>query len=52
MNWTRAIKKDPNAIEPKWYLNTHQSPVIIDPFPLVSDVHEKYQIAHAAEIIN
>ena len=52
MNWTRAIRKAPKAMDPRWYLNTHQRPLIRDPLPFESDVLVKYQIAQAAEIMN
>jgi hypothetical protein len=51
MNWTRAIKNDPNAIDPKWYLNIHHIPLVIEPFPFESELLLKYQIAQAAEIV-
>ena len=47
-----AIKKAPKAIEPRWYLKTHQSPVSKDPWPFESEEQLKYQMATLAEIIN
>jgi hypothetical protein len=52
MNSTTAIMKEPNAMEPKWYLRIHLIPWQIDPLPAVSLVCEKYQIAHADATIN
>jgi hypothetical protein len=52
MNWTTAIIKLPKAIDPKWYLKIHQKPRHKDPFPDVSLVNEKYQIAQAAATMN
>ena len=52
MNWTSAIKNAPKAIEPRWYLNTHQKPLMSDPLPLESEVQLKYQRAQAAQMTN
>jgi hypothetical protein len=44
--------KDPKAIEPKWYLITHQYPLVNEPDPFESEVELKYHIEHAADITN
>ena len=52
MSYTIAIIQAPNAMEPKWYLNIHFTPVKTEPFPPVSLVWEKYQTHAAAAIMN
>ena len=52
MNCTKAIKKAPKAMDPKWYLKHQYNPLDKEPLPFESDVHEKYQIEHAAEMVN
>jgi len=47
-----AIKKAPKAIDPRWYLKTHQRPVRNEPLPFESEVQEKYHRATEAEIMN
>lgn len=48
-NHTNARRKEPKAKEPKLYLIVHLSPVVIDTFPLESDVLVKYHM-HVATI--
>ena len=48
---TIAIKREPNAREPKWYLNAHQRPVETLT-PSASDPALKYQRAHVVAIVN
>lgn len=52
MNCTSAIRNEPSAIDPKWYLKIHHIPLNIDPFPFESEVLLKYHIEHAADIVN
>ena len=46
------MMQEPKAIEPKWYLNIHLIPVLIEPLPPVSPWWEKYQTQQAAAMIN
>ena len=39
-------------MDPKWYLKHQYNPLDKEPLPFESDVHEKYQIEHAAEMVN
>jgi hypothetical protein len=51
---TKAIKKDPRAIEPQWYLIDHQTayPTLYLPFDSVSSLPwpEKYHMQAVAEV--
>jgi hypothetical protein len=52
MNWTKAIRKEPKAREPKWYLYTQYILLIVDPDPEASDLQEKYHCPQVAAMTN
>ena len=47
-----AIMQLPKAMDPKWYLKIHLTPIQTDPLPLVSPEWEKYQTHDAAAMTN